>query len=274
MRPSLASTRTKIERAKEHFEYLKVLVGDFKQSHVQEVVFKYDDEATKYISDIIVPSDPPLRWAVIVGDIVHNLRSAFDHLAWQLELLAKRVPDVDTKFPVHWDAIKFNNAVKGGVPKRFPKRAWAIIERLQPYLRGVRFYRHPLYRIHEMNRRDKHQLLNLLYAVLPFPDLHMIAKDANGNVIQVLPIYGKGLRLPGKDRPKEGTVRFALSIPHATRASAPYMDVHGKYAFEVCLDETTFGRGDYLLVFLQQLIDFTEQTVEKFVRTYPSLRRH
>ena len=33
-----------------------------------------------------VSREPPVRWGVMAGEIVHHLRSALDHLAWQLVL--------------------------------------------------------------------------------------------------------------------------------------------------------------------------------------------
>jgi hypothetical protein len=36
---------------------------------------------------MVQPMDQTVMWAGILGDVVHNWRSALDHLVWQLVLL-------------------------------------------------------------------------------------------------------------------------------------------------------------------------------------------
>jgi len=45
-------------------------------------------------------ADPPLLLGVLIGDVVHNLPSALDHLAWQLALRAGAEPSWRTQFPI------------------------------------------------------------------------------------------------------------------------------------------------------------------------------
>ena len=182
MKPSLDGVREKIKRAKKHVDELELLVEEFKRDNSKRVAFKYDPEIGKHVAQVEVPSPPPLAWSVIIGDIMHNLRSALEHLAWQLELAAGRIPDRGTEFPIYWDATKFQDAVKRGVPNRFPNDAWRVIEQLQPCRNGDRYPFHALYRLHELNRRDKHQLLTLTSTFLPFPTLTATEEHPDGTV--------------------------------------------------------------------------------------------
>jgi hypothetical protein len=45
-------------------------------------------------------ADPLLLLGALIGDVVHNLRSALDHLAWQPVLRAGGEPDWRTQFPI------------------------------------------------------------------------------------------------------------------------------------------------------------------------------
>ncbi len=46
----------------------------------------------------------PHHLSLVIGDIVHNLRSAFDHLAYQAVIAGGDTPTTNTEFPVSWDS--------------------------------------------------------------------------------------------------------------------------------------------------------------------------
>jgi hypothetical protein len=58
----------------------------------------YDERSGEDLYRAQVLREPPPRISVVVGEIVHDLRSALDHLAWQLTLPAKRTNH--TGFPI------------------------------------------------------------------------------------------------------------------------------------------------------------------------------
>ncbi len=82
-------------------------------------------------------------WASIVsGDYVHNLRSALDHLAWQLVKVSGAKPGPWTSFPTYGDKDDFIRDVQQRAKKRGPGPLegidphgpiWALIESYQPY---------------------------------------------------------------------------------------------------------------------------------------------
>ncbi len=89
-------------------------------------------------------SRPP-EWSPIIGDIVHNWRSALDHLAWQLVIRNGRKPSGSTAFPIFsespFDASLYSsakaaeNALKSWnrQVKGMHANDAALIEILQPY---------------------------------------------------------------------------------------------------------------------------------------------
>jgi hypothetical protein len=79
---------------------------------------------------------PPKIWASMVGDSIHNLRSALDHLAWQLASEDRR--SKRTSFPI-FDHRKGPNGYDAKSPKMLagmPDEAKTLIESLQPFQAG------------------------------------------------------------------------------------------------------------------------------------------
>lgn len=269
MRASIAGVNAKINRAKKHIKELRSLIEEFQHLHSNKIQFHYNIETGQHFADVDIPEHPPVTWAVIVGDVVHNLRSAFDHLAWQLEILAGRVPDSHTRFPIYWEKTKFDNAVKGGMVKRFPRRAWTVIEGLQPYTLRKHAASNSLYVLHHLNIRDKHQLPNLLFAHPLVNHLEALEKDTAGIPVISRPIFGTlPLFREGPSRVKPGTIRLVLNFPEPR----PLMDVYGKLALPVKFDEAGFGKGDPVLALLERLLNYTENVIARIVRGYRSLR--
>jgi hypothetical protein len=85
---------------------------------------------------------PDIRFSIIAGDIIHNLRSTLDHLVWQLVLRDGQEPTDRNQFPIYTSEDRFVKEVKSR--QKNPERsvlygitidgdAWAIIEKAQPY---------------------------------------------------------------------------------------------------------------------------------------------
>lgn len=68
---------------------------------------------------------------LLVGEVVHQLRSALDHLAYALVLAAGNTPTRSTAFPVRTARPATRLRVDGGVTAA----ALTAIEDFQPYLR-------------------------------------------------------------------------------------------------------------------------------------------
>lgn len=82
-----------------------------------------------------VDAQPPVEWSVLIGDIVHNARSALDHLAYALVIRDGGTPDEHTYFPITDQATGFGNrlrsSLRGATPatKRCRSRAPAVARR-------------------------------------------------------------------------------------------------------------------------------------------------
>jgi len=125
----------KIARADEHAQVLEREVQAFfdRDPPPLGTSFGYFDPASGWhLVYGFVREAPPLRLGVILGDLVHNVRSALDHLVWQLVLLNGETPSRANAFPIastegDWEA---------GVDRRLAgvsSNHRAIIQSVQPY---------------------------------------------------------------------------------------------------------------------------------------------
>ena len=92
----------KLDRAKTHLQILNKSIGAFKRSKTHDfVVTKFDPESGEKVVHLKILKEPKNpEWGLILGDMAHNLRSALDHLVWQLVILNGKKPRRQNQFPI------------------------------------------------------------------------------------------------------------------------------------------------------------------------------
>lgn len=126
-------------RARHHFDELrKVCDKAIKQSAGEPFVKREGDWEVVRVPIREFPPWPSL----ISGDYAHNLRSALDHLAWELVKVSGAKPGAWTSFPTYGNKDDFIRDVKEREKKRGPGPLegievdgpiWTLIESYQPY---------------------------------------------------------------------------------------------------------------------------------------------
>lgn len=160
--------RAKAERGREHLNALYGELPTFFEPYTKrEPVYHSFDGTWHTVNLRPVIEKLPLRWSLICGDAIHNLRSALDHLVRELVLAGDGKPGKWNSFPIYTDSEDFDRDV------RFRKKnrgwgplegidpggqAWAAIEQAQPYYSG-----HPpgdpLAMLKTLDDMDKHRTL-------------------------------------------------------------------------------------------------------------------
>jgi len=83
----LSGPWAKLERAKKHIDDLRRQIAQaFPNGELFPLRQEFNREQGVFIVSIERVKKLPQEWGLIVGDAVHNLRCALDHLAWQLAL--------------------------------------------------------------------------------------------------------------------------------------------------------------------------------------------
>lgn len=150
----------KLNRAKAH---LNILDADLNaEGGPYRLTVEPDAESGYYLIKAIRVRETD-HWALLLGDYLHNLRSALDHMVWQLVLANGERPTRSNEFPIAVDPVWFDRKAKrylSGVHDD----AVAVIRRLQPF--GVsdegKPELDPLWLLNELENVDKHRLVHVL----------------------------------------------------------------------------------------------------------------
>jgi hypothetical protein len=163
----LRGPEAKLERAVEHLESLERDGERFLKSKPYAVTMEFEPQTGRYIARFRARKQPPLSMSVRVGELVHNLRSALDHVAWVLasanadDAGALWEPKTRRKimFPVAKDAATFESH---SLMSFISQEAKAALDPLQPHHRGHPYQvaRHPLSVLHELWNIDKHRVVH------------------------------------------------------------------------------------------------------------------
>jgi hypothetical protein len=171
MPESLDPFRRRIDRAKFIIDALNRDVLDhFSHVHPHRIFLERDDEGkskgeANFKVMVEPPDELPVHWPLVVGECIHEIRSALDNLIWFLaESHSGPAP-----WPIvpPWRSVQFPVTQSAG---EFAKRIsnWAhllhsddlaIIEQTQPYGGNDP---HHLIHIAELSNADKHRAVHLL----------------------------------------------------------------------------------------------------------------
>jgi hypothetical protein len=151
----LPGVDAKLVRAEEHLTTLEREILAYLGNGVARFPAYLDRQqhTVRVLFDLLV--EPPLPLCVIAGDVVHNTRSALDHLWGALTRSTQGGFPVYRKQP-DWEKAKAE-ALSG-----IPETAHAVIERLQPCSGTDEGYFVGLLNL--LSNRDKHKLLNMTAA--------------------------------------------------------------------------------------------------------------
>lgn len=156
--------RLKVERAKKHIADLERELHAFFDRNPYKIGEMLRPEISHYRLYIESIEPMPDIFALLLGDAIHNLRTALDHLAWQLVQAGGGTPDKDTYFPIYIDpngSRKYTSAIGKGEMNKMPLGAQKALEAMQPYKTGD----NTLWQIHQLDIVDKHHLVVPVYSV-------------------------------------------------------------------------------------------------------------
>lgn len=137
----LAGCEAKLRRAQQNLELLDNEIGAYLDGHREPIprVGELDADTNQHIRwrfRTIDHPDPIL--AAVIGDYIHDLRSALDHLAFELSFLdtGGRIPSRRVAFPCCWTRAEWRDRkVQVGKLGGINNRHRALIYRAQPCFR-------------------------------------------------------------------------------------------------------------------------------------------
>lgn len=188
----LDGVRLKLSRAMEHLLRLDDEIDEYRAREPFKVLREVDPGDARLRFGFFLTELPPAHLSVVIGDIVNNLRSSLDHLAWQLVIANGGTPQTSpptTQFPLHRSRTTSSGKLRkieiaGGVA---PK-ALAAVESLQPYHRVQDPGKHPLALLAELSNIDKHRTLHT--ASMGNKDIEVTLVRENGERIRATAAEG------------------------------------------------------------------------------------
>jgi hypothetical protein len=173
------SARSKLARAEHHISDLKGQFEGFVKRKPHRFSVKHDEETGQPVVQIRFVESVPDTFAVVIGDAVHNLRCALDHLMWKLIGWDGGTTDKHLQFPCREGKIDFEAACNGiQTPSIWIKD---MLRRFECHVGGTG---EGLYVLHALDNADKHRAIAPVLRATTHPPLRVL--DANGDVIIVL----------------------------------------------------------------------------------------
>jgi hypothetical protein len=211
---SLESVRIKVARASEHLESLKLEIARYYATKPAEFVadptIYTDDAGEQYVFGSFKSDAPPSHIAIVVGDVLQNLRSALDYLVWELVLANKEKPGKYNSFPICPSDKNFSNECRRGRLNGVCSEAIAELERLQPYFGGSDIDKSFLWILEQFTNINKHRrVLLIVLRTLPVPEGLVTTVDEFGVVhAPVNPAFADSDAKVGPVRVVDGKVQM------------------------------------------------------------------
>lgn len=233
----------KLERARTHINDLRFEIASFIRSEPYRITIEHDPETDMVGPFADIRALVPHYWAGIIGDAIHNMRASFD-LALNAVVADKFFGDARASiyaFPS--DQYPFGIPIIRGLSAEHYSK---LID-LQPYNTG----NNDLRLIHELDIRDKHQMLVLAATASALLDLRA---TAFGGTISVGSIT--------IDTSSLGKQRLGVRI---NIAGNPLFDQNARVITKITFAEPEALKGKEVIEVLDRLLEASHAFVSEFV---------
>lgn len=237
---ALAGIGAKLERADEHMRTLHEEMDAWDAERPYRLAREVHDHGCKHLYRLKLLKPIPVAWAVILGEVVHDLRSALDQAVYWLTVdwTGRRLEG--TAFPVKRSRAAFFHKTKKGDwasdSGMFKVRGvgpgpLAFVERLQPYPQRLRNdVCFAVRSLHDFSNQDKHRLVHLFG--MRFDDYGMKLVDKPRKPLDCTPWIDRRVR-----RDDEIVFRLQCSTPH------PRLELDGDLVAMISLTIGKRARG-------------------------------
>jgi hypothetical protein len=205
MEATLEGVRLKLDRAGDHLQHVVKIIADMTKVRCEMIPEEFGEGGEKKygVLRVRLTPKPPASLSVVIGDFLFNVRSALDHLLWQLVFLNENKPSKSNMFPISSTPDIFSEEVKRGRVKGISTEAQKLLENLQPYHPG----NEPLATLADLHNLDKHRTLNLLTAVAQHT--HVDWSDTSGPIVSMM---------IGDEELRDGSIFGSLAMPFLSDA--------------------------------------------------------
>jgi len=167
------SARLKVQRAYRHIDELRGMFANFLKSDFCSLTVDQDPQTGQNSIYVASTASPPPEMALVIGDAVHNLRTALDHTI--VKILGER--GNRESFPVAKERDNPGaHSTYGVIKKTLPDLAALILEKIEIHDTG----NPSIWAVSKIDNFDKH---NLLIPVISIQELRGFSLKSEGGLL-------------------------------------------------------------------------------------------
>jgi hypothetical protein len=292
--PDFSGCWAKIDRANVHLDFLRERIKSFAEDMSSYDIRTEDDWQTAKVFIDGEPEPPVEVLGAIIGDVVHNLRSALDHLVWQLTIANGYTPPNpiprrgqpggewrDISFPVYTADPRAQYPSGRRIPWRYRWPKWSrkkvagslwgvrpdlrtVIQKLQPFNRRKNPSKEPLAVLDELWNIDKHRHLHLALFSAALDDVGTLVTSVSQPEL-ALRVVKKYTPRPLKGRTEIGSLEYIGEY----RDPTPNVDVSLRVTFDVAFEQGPPAYGGGVIETLKRLHDTVAAIMIEFETKFP-----
>jgi hypothetical protein len=263
----------KYNRSKEQFDVFRTELGEFLDQEPKPHFSRgeFDSDTWEWVERFQIRKKLPLRLGVILGDCVHNLRSALDHVICQTTLLDGGTMEdcARTQFPIVVESeARFeelaNRQIKGLSPEHR-----TLVKLVQPYRAGDGASRHPLAVLADLSNTDKHRVINTAYSVIESDSgavLDRLVESYQGgdepSPVRAWWMLSRGMRL--EHETPWFRIEFHRHVPGPMK-----VEMGGNLSLGVGIGEIGLDSRDF-----PKVAELVYSIIERFMREFPETAYH
>jgi hypothetical protein len=247
----LDGCRAKIEWTNQRIKDFEPILKAFGDANTYKMRSEYNSETGRLLLVFTDCMPLPIDLSILTGEALYQLRSALDHLFWQLVIANRRTPNTSHAFPIYWESEKYKARIKS-IEQDVSASAAKRIGSYQPFKRGTAFESDPLWVLQELNNIDKHRFLLVARSFIGWSDVEFELKP---------PIHlRKGAKgLMAVRAPVEDGVVFAWWETDQRK-----VNIEGKVSVIPVLKEVGSAKNQPVIPLLTQLSGYVSGIVESF----------
>jgi hypothetical protein len=238
--------RLKIERANKHIADLQDTFEAFVKQHPHTLHIDNNASNGLIAVEVRFRESLPVSLALIIGDAVHNLRTALDHANWELRGLDGGTQGRSTKLPTGDNQASYEASCKGIQTPRSDTKDFFIS--LAVYKGGAG---DALYALHLLDNADKHTVLVPVAGICSIPLVKVV--QSNGVIACMLRNCGVAME-------PDGRVRFMGVTGHGLSVEFDQDAV----AIDIFFGEVDGFRFNPVIPTLIKLADTVTDTIGQF----------
>jgi hypothetical protein len=246
----------KLDWARKRFDALDSEMRAFvEKGDTYVLVRKYDSAEGCYVAYLKEVASTPPDWSMMLGEIIHAMRSALDALVYALAVknLGRSPTDGEVtqiQFPIVDELDDWPRESSRKLKHVHPD-VRTFIETVQPYHRPDKAYRSNLAVLRDLNNVDKHRHIVVT-----------LASAAASGIKITHPNLAPGVYLPGYKGPlKKGTVITRWKFLGAPPSAEAEVAVHGDMAVDIAFANEWPAFGGSVGGYLPAVHDYIGATV-------------